>query len=217
MTVDKIPTLFERDPRDTNLITRNVHPACHWVTSGHGTATRKYDGTCVAWFPTVKGVPIFGVLDVLDFGGAGPEDLAGRWYARREVRPGKTAPEGYVAVGQDPVTGKIYGWEPAEQSSAGWWPLLQEADAAREVAGLGRYFGTYELCGPKINRNPEDYEGHTLVFHHDAEVLRDVPRTYDELMAWLIAHPEYEGVVWHHADGRKAKIKRRDAVTMAGL
>lgn len=213
--MDKIPTLFERDPVDSNRVTRNVHPACHWVTSGHGTATRKYDGTCVGWFPTVKGVPIFGVLDLV--GADGPDDLSGRWYARREVRPGKTAPEGYVVVGQDPVTGKLYGWEPTEQSAAGWWPLLQDAELAREVSGQQQYFGTYELCGPKINGNPERFDQHTLIFHADAEVLHDVPREYDELMTWLLAHPEYEGVVWHHADGRKAKIKRRDAVTMAGL
>ncbi|MFF0155255.1 hypothetical protein [Micromonospora sp. NPDC005203] len=29
-------------------------------------------------------------------------------------------------------------------------------------------------------------------------------------MGWLPAHPRYEGIVWHHPDGRRAKLKRRD-------
>jgi hypothetical protein len=42
------------------------------VLDGEGVATRKYDGTCVM------------------FDGDG-------WWARREVKPGKTAPAGFVA------------------------------------------------------------------------------------------------------------------------
>ncbi|MFC5181831.1 hypothetical protein [Actinomadura harenae] len=39
--------------------------------------------------------------------------------------------------------------------------------------------------------------------------LEGVPLDYDGLAAWLHAHP-YEGIVWHHPDGRLAKLKRRD-------
>ena len=31
-------------------------------------------------------------------------------------------------------------------------------------------------------------------------------------MAWLLEHPEFEGIVWHHRDGRMAKLKHRDAL-----
>jgi len=40
----------------------------------------------------------------------------------------------------------------------------------------------------------------------------DVPRDFDGPMTWLRAHPESEGVVGHHPDGRMAKLKHRDAV-----
>ncbi|MFF0467058.1 hypothetical protein ACFYPX_06380 [Micromonospora zamorensis] len=36
------------------------------------------------------------------------------------------------------------------------------------------------------------------------------PLDHDGLRAWLLAHPDWEGVVWHHPDGRMAKLKRRD-------
>lgn len=72
--------------------------------------------------------------------------------------------------------------------------------------------GTYELCGPKINGNPEGYDRHVLISHEYAEELHGVPRDYDGLAAWL-ADCEFEGIVWHHPDGRMAKIKRRDFPT----
>ena len=69
--------------------------------------------------------------------------------------------------------------------------------------------GTYELIGPKVNGDPEHYGIHALILHAFAERLGDAPRDFDGLAAWLHAHP-YEGIVWHHPDGRMAKIKKRD-------
>ena len=39
--------------------------------------------------------------------------------------------------------------------------------------------------------------------------LSDDPITYDELKAFFEKNI-IEGIVWHHPDGRMAKIKRRD-------
>jgi hypothetical protein len=107
------------------------------------------------------------------------------------------------------VTGKTVGWEPAGQSS--FAKLHAEATSVTlgATAGVWRNPGTYELVGPRINGNPEGYETHLLIFHDGADVLPDAPRDFDALAAWLHAHP-YEGIVWHHLDGRMAKIKRRD-------
>lgn len=72
--------------------------------------------------------------------------------------------------------------------------------------------GIYEALGPKIQGNPEKYERHTLVRVVPFEswlVLEDVPRDFDGLRAFLAAH-DIEGIVFHHTDGRKAKIKKRD-------
>jgi hypothetical protein len=68
--------------------------------------------------------------------------------------------------------------------------------------------GTYELLGPKINGNPEGYDSHTLIRHDYAQPV-DAPRDYESLRKWLLDH-QYEGIVWHHPDGRMAKLKRRD-------
>lgn len=173
----KIPTLFVRDAEDMRHVTREVHPDCQWVLDGEGVPTRKYDGTCVR----------------LDDGG--------NWWARREVKPGKTAPDGFEAVEHDEVTGKTVGWEPAEQS----------AFAKHLVTAIGYSDsapGTYELVGPKINGNPEQMDCNSLVPHGDFE-LDNVPRDYDGLAEWMRTCP-WEGIVWHHPDGRMAKLKRRD-------
>lgn len=127
-----------------------------------------------------------------------------RWWARREVKMGKRAPSAWRQVtGLDPVTKKWVGWEPAEDSP--FVKYLAEAVADRDEWEIG----TYELCGPKINGNPEQMGAHTL-FPHGAATLKVHP-AFLELQCFLRDdYPHLEGVVWWHPDGRKAKIKRRD-------
>ncbi|GHJ12857.1 hypothetical protein [Micromonospora sp. AKA38] len=176
----KIPTLFRRDPEDRRRVLDEVDPECRWVLDGEGVATRKYDGTCVLL------------------------DTDGTWWARREVKPGKAQPPGYRPVMTDGTTGKTVGWEPIDRSSFAKY----HAEALAAHAGEPRP-GTFELIGPRINGNPEGVRGHALVAHAEADRL-DVPRDAPGLREWLLAHPAYEGVVWHHPDGRRAKLKRRD-------
>lgn len=177
--MNKIPTVFKRDDANRRHVTREVNPGCEWVLDGKGAATRKYDGTCVM------------------YDGA-------RWWARREVKPGKPDPQGYVLVSTDEITGKSMGWEPIEQSS--WFRYVIEAHENYPDRDYGP--GTYELCGPKVNGNPEGFDRHMLVRHDDAERLV-VPRDYGDLAAWM-AETDFEGIVWHHPDGRMAKLKARD-------
>lgn len=187
----KIPTLFVRDPDNMRYVLPEVHPDCGWVLAGEGIATRKYDGTCVML------------------------DDAGVWWARREVKPGKTAPVGWLEVDYDPVTEKRVGWEPAENS--GWARWLQDAlDHDQHSRPLTQ--GTYELCGPKVNGNPEGYEHHVIVWHAGAQAMHEqgiargwanAAEAYADL-ANIVPRLGVEGIVWHHADGRMAKLKRRD-------
>jgi hypothetical protein len=181
--MQKIPTVFRRDPGDMKRVLPEVNPECQWVLDGEGTATRKYDGTCV-------------MLDGED-----------RWWARREVKPDKTPPANYVPVGTDEATGKTVGWEPIEQSAFAKYHA--EAVQHEEAHGIEHTLGTYELVGPKVNGNPEREIIHRLVKHAAAEGL-NAPRDHDGLRDWLLAHAQYEGIVWHHPDGRMAKLKRRD-------
>lgn len=127
-----------------------------------------------------------------------------RWWARREVREGKLPPKWFVALETDLETGKTVGWEPVEQSSFAKLHTEVTARTARQWPS-----GTYELIGPKVNGNPEDAIDHHLVRHGGAQELGDAPRDFEGLAKWLDAHP-YEGIVWHHPDGRMAKIKKRD-------
>lgn len=43
--MQKIPTLFVRDPANMSRVTREVTPGCEWVLEGIGIPTRKRDGT----------------------------------------------------------------------------------------------------------------------------------------------------------------------------
>lgn len=181
----KIPTVFRRDPDDRAHVLPEVNSGCEWVLAGEGQATRKFDGTCV----------------MLDENGA--------WWARREVKAGKTPPANYVAEQHDEVTGKTVGWEPIAQSAFAKF----HAEAVANCGPAEGVTGTFELIGPKINGNPERVEMHLLVEHAYALHV-DVPElTFDGVRKTVLALAEAdgcEGIVWHHEDGRLAKIKGRD-------
>lgn len=177
--MEKIPTLFERDwEGDRSRVTEAVHPGCEWVLDGEGTATRKFDGTCVML------------------------DDAGHWWARREVKDGKTPPPGFMSMGHDHITLKNIGWEPIEQSPFAKFHY-QAVSAGDELAP-----GTYELCGTKIQGNPENFPGHVLISHATAQQI-EVPRSFEGIRE-LLKKLDVEGFVFKHEDGRQAKIKGKD-------
>lgn len=124
-------------------------------------------------------------------------------WKRREVKPGKPIPDDFEEADFDEVTGKRVGWVPIRRDDPGDRYLVEAVDALEDPQR-----GTYEAVGPKIQGNAEGRERHELIRHADAERV-DAPRDYDALRNWLVAF-EGEGVVWHHPDGRMAKIKRRD-------
>lgn len=179
----KIPTLYQRDPDDRRFVTTDVTPGCEWVLAGEGTPTRKFDGTCTM------------------------RDDAGRWWARREVKPGKTPPPGWRQVDHDETTGKRVGWEPIESS-----PFAKfHAEALPHLTRS--HHGTYELIGPKINGNPESADEHRLVPHGSTHWTPEWVADQDDPIAALIERCRdegWEGVVWHHPDGRMVKLKVRD-------
>lgn len=187
--MQKIPTLFQRDPENRKYVLPVVSAGCEWVLAGEGVPTRKYDGTCCM------------------FDGE-------RWWARREVKPGKPTPANFRAVAADEITGKTVGWEPMEQSGFARWlaDAIEDGEMPHDWEP-----GTYELCGPKINGNPEQFDRHVVIAHAGAQRLdlnapeqpTEVEREYRILREWLLSM-SYEGIVWHHPDGRMAKLKRRD-------
>jgi hypothetical protein len=181
----KIPTVLRRNPDDMKHVLPEVTPGCEWVLAGEGTPTRKYDGTCVFKGPL------------------------GDWFARREVKPGKQPPADFTPLETDENTGKTVGWEPIEQS--GFYKWFRDA---LEVNPGPYEPGGYELCGPKVQGNPEGFETHVLVPHEHAMTLRsildlDTPHQLMSFARWA-GEEGYEGIVWHHPDGRMAKLKARD-------
>lgn len=125
----------------------------------------------------------------------------GRLHKRRELRDGDAAPADFELVGYDEETKKSVGWVPVGDGPEDKW--FREADAP------GLADGTYELVGPKVQGNPERYTTHQLVSHGQTGEFLDAPRDFDGLKAWMEGR-DIEGIVFHHPDGRMAKIKLRD-------
>lgn len=177
----KIPTLFERDWNgDRSRVLDQVHAGCEWVLSGEGVATRKIDGTSCL----VR---------------------ANQLFKRRELRKGEPPPADFEVADHDEETGKTVGWVPV-----GDGPEDQYHRAA--WTGCDTWpDGTYELIGPKVQGNPEHQRFHLLIKHGGglAGPLEGVPRTFAGLREWMASH-DIEGIVWHHPDGRMAKLKLRD-------
>lgn len=180
----KIPTMFERDwqARGRPVIDK-IAAACDWVLAGEGRATRKWDGTPIAV-------------------------ITGRVYRRLDYKPGRIMPVDWLA-GQpepDPITGEQPGWIPLDPIDKADRRVL--STISERWAGSAPPDGTYEFCGPTVNGNPEGFATHQLLAH-GSEPVSAPDRSFNGLRA-LLADGRFEGVVFHHADGRMAKIKGRD-------
>lgn len=189
--MNKIPTIYQRDPANPKRVIKAITPGCEWVfdCGSPAVATRKYDGVCFMY--------------------DGPD--TNQWWQRREVKPEQTVPPNFVEISVDATTGKRMGWIPARQSdrynNAFLPALLRLTSHFRSLNP-----GTYELLGPSINGNPEKCHAHALVAHADASRISDVDMTWPRIQ-WQLRRLQaygYEGIVWHHPDGRMAKIKVRD-------
>ena len=177
----KIPTVFERDwENDRSRVLPQVHPGCEWVSAGEGVATRKLDGTCCL------------IRD-------------GRLFKRQEYKQGQSVPDDFEEADFDEETGKRIGWRPVGDGPEDRWHREGFANLQDKLDG------TYELVGPKVQGNPERFDKQTLVPHtiERLGIAGDVPRDFEGLRDYL-AGEDIEGIVFHHTDGRMAKIKKRD-------
>ena len=140
--------------------------------------------------------------------------------------------EGYATVKFDGVNvrvyqGKLYRRQkPAsgEYTDASYVPIdrntpeawLYEAFDREAAKPDGIKDGIYECIGPKVNGNPHHQTQHELI-----RVLPPAPelfvpadclltRSFDGFRDFFVRYPMVEGLVFHHLDGRMAKIKRKD-------
>lgn len=179
----KIVSLFQRNYEGDRLVRDEIVPGAEWVANGEGTAYRKFDGTACM------------VRD-------------GKLYKRYDAKHGKTPPESFEQCQEpDPVTGHWPGWIPVgDEPESRWHREAFNNTTSGGVIPIAD--GTYEAVGPHFQGNPEGVLSDRL-WPHVAQPLVDAPRTFEDLKKYL-ASITWEGIVWHHPDGRMVKIKRRD-------
>lgn len=176
----KIISLFQRNYDGDRLVRDEIVPGAEWALRGEGVATRKFDGTCAM----IRGGVLYKRYDLkASKGRHTPPD---RW------EPAQPEP--------DPVTTSWPGWVQVDASNPSDCYFIEALSGSEPD-------GTYELCGPKVNGNPEGLEKHTLVRHGEEELT--VPLSFDGIRTYL-SENYIEGIVWHHPDGRMVKIKTKD-------
>jgi hypothetical protein len=182
--MEKIPTLFDRDAHFK--VTDKVRAGCEWVIAGEGIPTEKLDGTNVRL--TVRSGQL----------------------VRLEKRRNPSAKQKHLGI--------IDGWyvDADEFSPDDRW--IYEAARNTVVSDWPDGEHPSEALGPNIQGNPLGLQRHLcLPFNMRAPAYGDVPRSFAGLQTWLeraesLFSPGHlsEGIVFHHPDGRRAKIKRRD-------
>jgi hypothetical protein len=212
----KIPSLFKRNYETDRLVRDEVVEGCEWVLAGEGVPTEKFDGTACL----IRGCKLY------------------RRYDRKLTNPAhrrrKAGHKGPWSI--EDFRGAPAGWEPCEPEHdplsahwPGWHPVGDEPGSKWHRAGLENLVGvaqsvrgeragviddgTYELVGPKVQSNPYQLKEHQLwrhggISYRSAGLTALVPsfRTIRLCLEELLI----EGIVWHHPDGRMAKVKRRD-------
>ena len=187
-TMKKIQSVFERNwGGDRSRVTSKLTATCEWVMRGEGIPTRKWDGTACL----VRSNLLF---------------------KRYDAKKGRTPPPGFEPAqdAPDEVTGHFPGWVPVGDGPDDAWHR-----EAWMHSGYALPDRTYELIGPKVGGNPEHVECHVLI-PHGRDVLtigwfpsKSEADLFDNLYSYLML-AQIEGIVFHHPDGRMAKIKRRD-------
>lgn len=204
--MQKIKSLFKRDYAGNGLVYNEIVEGCEWVVAGEGRATMKYDGTCCL----VRDGKLYKRYDRKLSKSARRRNRVDKTFVLT-VSDFKPAPDGWEAAEPEPNkhTGHWPGWVlvdfdlPENKWHTEGWDNFQQAVSLGYVST-----GTFELVGPKIQSNPYNLDSHNL-WRHGAGFAFDIPRTFDKLDTFFAVH-EMEGIVWHHPDGRMAKIKRRD-------
>lgn len=196
-TVKKIPSVFQRNYDGDRLVRDEVVPGCEWVLAGEGVATCKWDGTAT----------------MIDSGGI----FYKRYDRKRHKKTGdfRAAPDGWIPCEDSPNehTGHWPGWIPVGDGPEDKW--LREAHAeAMQSARSDLSPGTYEAIGPHFQGNPHNLDRDMLIEHgftpYGGGSICLPGRSFLSIKGRLADLDDTEGIVFHHPDGRMAKIKRKD-------
>src|SRR5690606_31126554 len=126
-------------------------------------------------------------------------------FKRYDVKKGKSVPHGAIPCQEpDTITGHWPHWVMVDNSN----PADKWFFEALEDPNFDPKDGTYELCGPKVQGNPEGFPSHQLV-RHGVEKMYFSDYSFDFIKK-LIDELPFEGIVFHHPDGRMCKIRKSD-------
>jgi hypothetical protein len=177
----KISTLYKKDPKDLGRVINEINPENQWVFDEPGIPTRKYDGTACAI-------------------------INGELYKRYDVKKGRMVPIGAIPCDDpDSITGHWPHWVKCDRNNP--------ADKYHFEGFDYLYFkdnGTYELCGEKVQGNPEKIKGHGLI-KHGCTIIQITDLSFEGIKLYF-SNPEndIEGIVFHGKEGKMCKIRKSD-------
>lgn len=182
----KLSTLFKKNPKNLGRVINEVNPENVWAITGEGVPTRKFDGTACA---IING------------------ELYKRYDAKINKKTGirKPIPKGAISCQEpDEITGHYPHWIKCDSGdNSNKWHFIAFNSLENKTDG------TYELCGEKVQSNPEKIDGHKLIKHGE-EILYFMDFSFDGLKKYL-SSVDIEGIVFHHKeDGRMCKIRKSD-------
>lgn len=198
----KTPIVFVMD-YEKDALTPQVRKGLEWVAAGEGVATVKFDGQATLW----KNGRLWKRYDrKLN------KQAQNRYNRGEDIGPiqeslFKAPPEGFepCEAAPDPVSFHWPGWVPiSDTDPADQWHREALAHLTEPLIE-GQ---TYELVGPTLARNAYGLPHHQL-WRHGREAVALPDRSFEAIGAFL-ADNEIEGLVFHHPDGRMAKIRKKD-------
>ena len=191
----KLSTLYKKDQNDLGRVVDEVNPENEWVFKS-GIPTRKFDGTACA---IIDG-KLYKRFDLKLWRKKKGEMIV---FTEEELK--SKTPEGAIPC-QDP-----------DEKSGHWphWVHCKRNDNSCKYHFLAfdllenKEDGTYELCGEKVQGNPEKIDGQKLI-KHGCEVLKITDFSFQSLNTFLQI-VDIEGIVFHDTKSNKmCKIRKSD-------
>lgn len=175
----KLSTLFKKDPNNLGRVINEINPKNEWALK-FGIPTRKFDGTSCAI-------------------------INGELYKRFDLKKGRKLPLNAIPCQEaDRITGHHPHWvkcDRKDNSNKYHFEAFEKLENKED--------GTYELCGEKVQGNPEKIEGHKLI-KHGIEKLDLINFDFERIKHFLTV-TDIEGIVFHHlTDDRMCKIRKKD-------
>lgn len=187
----------------TSFIENKVRPENSWVINGEGVATIKFDGSSCLIKDGVLYKRWDRKLSKKAFLNKSKAKKKGETFLATEdmFKPLK---DGAIACNEtfDPITHHWPHWLPVKD-------LNEDVYHLEGLSNLNELSdGTYELVGPKVQGNPYNLERHEL-WKHGSKKVEIIDFSFENLKS-VISNLNEEGLVFHHPDGRMAKLRRSD-------